>query len=603
MIEREGMGVAVVFGVSQHVVTGATNASVSLHEVIYIVLDDQEKKRGQRRVQAEIVRIQHDTFDAIVFGDTSDIRVGQTIELSRTLVTIPLGPGLLGSLVDGHLNFLASLDVLHGQNWSQKVDKKIGDEQISYLFTPKANLNHVVQAGDLLGVVSEGPIEHKIMVPFTLSGRYQVIAIASEKLAHPRDVMACLMHVDNKTTHEITLTQYCCPRNALLATQKRAVPDSSLNTKLRGVDVMMPIAKGGAACVIAPARMNSMIAHHLVCHVDADVVVYVTSGNCALVLSELFFAFNNTPGKGAPSFRTVVITNAASDLASQELSLHSGATIAEYYQRMGLDVVLVADGISGFSDALQTINDQLGEPIDDDGLPLDFKTRMARFFERASYEVHTEHDRRGSLTIIGCASSSLWSIESPSMKAIRAACSSVLYANSACEFTSEKAVILRHSSPPSINLLAPIYREAFEKAQGTPEQLYRFYEQGLDLLRKVNLLGDECLSVPEYIHACKVKMFDEVFLRQDSWSVHDSAPSETRIASQLKHVLALMHFDFSFTSTQTAQEFFATLTSMMRALNRMSTREQQFESHLRRISELVVHHHTPFSSEAMRNQL
>jgi V/A-type H+-transporting ATPase subunit A len=86
-------------------------------------------------------------------------------------------------------------------------------------------------------------------------------------------------------------------------------------------------------------------------------------------------------------------------VSAREASLFTGATIGEYYRDLGYDVLLLADSISRWAEALREISGRLGEMPAEEGYPPYLSSALAAFFERAG-RVVTLSGGHGSLTII-----------------------------------------------------------------------------------------------------------------------------------------------------------------------------------------------------------
>lgn len=69
---------------------------------------------GNERLMAEVLRIHGNTADMQVFEDTRGVRVGDPVEMSGEMLSVFLGPGLLGQVFDGLQNPLAVLARDHG---------------------------------------------------------------------------------------------------------------------------------------------------------------------------------------------------------------------------------------------------------------------------------------------------------------------------------------------------------------------------------------------------------------------------------------------------------------------------------------------------------
>jgi V/A-type H+-transporting ATPase subunit A len=82
------------------------------------------------------------------------------------MLSASLGPGLLGRVFDGLQNPLAALAEAHGFFLPRGVSAPPLDFDLKWSFTPKVSVGDRVAPGGVLGVVPEGPFNHKIMVPF-----------------------------------------------------------------------------------------------------------------------------------------------------------------------------------------------------------------------------------------------------------------------------------------------------------------------------------------------------------------------------------------------------------------------------------------------------
>ena len=103
-----GVGYARVLAVRESLVTIDTGGkAIRKNEVGFILV-------GQERLMAEVLRIQGNTADMQVFEDTRGVRVGDRVEMSGEMLSVVLGPGLLGQVFDGLENPLAVLREIMG---------------------------------------------------------------------------------------------------------------------------------------------------------------------------------------------------------------------------------------------------------------------------------------------------------------------------------------------------------------------------------------------------------------------------------------------------------------------------------------------------------
>ena len=93
---EEGRGGRIV-GVNGNMVTVEFDTSVRQNEVAYVL-------SGDVRLMAEVIRVRNRYADLQVFEETHGLVVGGRVEFSGELLSVELGPGLLGIIVDGLQN-------------------------------------------------------------------------------------------------------------------------------------------------------------------------------------------------------------------------------------------------------------------------------------------------------------------------------------------------------------------------------------------------------------------------------------------------------------------------------------------------------------------
>ena len=84
-----------VAGVNGNIVTiDFHDLPIMKNEVAHILV-------GDRRLKSEVLRIRGASAEMQVFEDTAGIKVGDAVELSGEMLSVSLGPGLLGTIYDG----------------------------------------------------------------------------------------------------------------------------------------------------------------------------------------------------------------------------------------------------------------------------------------------------------------------------------------------------------------------------------------------------------------------------------------------------------------------------------------------------------------------
>jgi V/A-type H+-transporting ATPase subunit A len=98
--------------------------------------------------------------------------------------------------------------------------------------------------------------------------------------------------------------------------------------------------------------------------------------------------------------RTILVVNTSNmPVAAREASIYTAVTMAEYYRDMGYHVLLLADSISRWAEALREISSSLEEMPGEEGYPTYLASRLSSFFERAGV-VDTMSGKTGSLSMI-----------------------------------------------------------------------------------------------------------------------------------------------------------------------------------------------------------
>lgn len=82
------------------------------------------------------------------------------------MLSVELGPGLLGQVFDGLQNPLEEISRQFGYFLPRGVDPPALDHTYQWAFTPAVRIGTMLGPGDTVGHVQEGPLCHRIMIPF-----------------------------------------------------------------------------------------------------------------------------------------------------------------------------------------------------------------------------------------------------------------------------------------------------------------------------------------------------------------------------------------------------------------------------------------------------
>ena len=292
------------------------------------------------------------------------------------------------------------------RKWDFKASVKVGD---------------TVSAGDPIGSVAEGHINHKIMVPFD---EYEPLSVTwvQEGVFTPDETVARAKRSDG-TDVALKMVQDWPVKRALPAGMlsrrmvERLYPQERMTTSQRIIDTFFPIARGGTACIPGPFGAGKTVLQSLISrHSSVDVVIVVACGERA---GEVVETINEFPKMTDPKTggtlmdRTVIICNTSSmPVAAREASIYLGITIGEYYRQMGLNVLLLADSTSRWAQAMRETSGRLEEIPGEEAFPAYLDSSIKSVYERAGV-MQTNDGSKGSLTMIGTVSPAGGNFEEP----------------------------------------------------------------------------------------------------------------------------------------------------------------------------------------------
>ena len=143
-----------------------------------------------------------------------------------------------------------------------------------------------MRAGDAIGTVPEGPITHKVMVPFDLDESFEVTWIRDGSVTVDEPVAR--IRTASGAQRTLTLAQEWpvrepLPRRLLArGYSTRLFPAEPMIATQRIIDAFFPIVQGGAACIPGPFGAGKTVLLNLIArHSDVDVVILVACGERA----------------------------------------------------------------------------------------------------------------------------------------------------------------------------------------------------------------------------------------------------------------------------------------------------------------------------------
>ena len=351
---------------------------------------------GTRGLLGEIIRFTGDTATLQIYEDTTGLAIGAPVVTTGASLTAELGPGLLGAVLDGVGRPLARLAESTGDFVAPGASVPTLDRARRWTFAARHTAGERVERGDVLGVVTEHAIEHRILAP--CAGTLDAIASGDFCVD---DTFATIGGT------RVTLAQPWPIRTPRPVAQRLPI-DRPLVTGQRVFDLLFPLAEGGTIAVPGGFGTGKTIVEHaLAKYAEADIVVFVGCGERGNEMAELLEQFPRLvdPRTGRSIMeRTVLVVNTSNmPVVAREASVYLGVTIAEYFRDMGYRVAVMVDSLSRWAEALRDIGARLQEMPGEEGYPTYMANRLGALYERGGRaRVLGGPERTGAITLV-CA--------------------------------------------------------------------------------------------------------------------------------------------------------------------------------------------------------
>jgi V/A-type H+-transporting ATPase subunit A len=479
---------------------------------------------GDSQLPGEIIRLSGGEAVAQVYEPTSGLRAGDPATGTGGPLSIELGPGLLGSIIDGTGRPLTALAGSREGNASRPFLSRGArlatlDHTRRFEFRATVTVGETVGPGDLLGTAGDDRgHSHPVLVPPEVSGTVTAIRPG------PATVTAAVAEIDG--TPLPLLHHWPVRRPRPVASRLDSV--RPLVTGQRVIDTLFPVARGGTATIPGGFGTGKTVLEQQIAKwADADVVVYVGCGERGDELTEVLEEFPRLvdPRTGGSLMdRTVLVANTSNmSVAAREASIYTGATVAEYFRDQGRHVVLLADSTSRWGEALREISSRLGEMPAEEGYPAYLATRLAGFYERAgAVTCQGSNQRHGSLTIVGAVSPPGGDFSEPMTQ-------HTLRMTGAFWALDRDLARARHFPAVGWQRSYTLYRLdgwfGGEVATSWPRQrewALDMLQQETALLEIAQLLGADTLPPPQQVVLRTARLLREDFLQQSSFDEADA---------------------------------------------------------------------------------
>jgi V/A-type H+-transporting ATPase subunit A len=535
---------------------------------------------GGLALKSEVVEIAGDIAKLQVFEDTRGIELNTPIEFTSHLLEAELGPGLIGSIFDGLQNPLEKVADAMGLFLTRGTYIVALDREKHWDYQPTAKVGDVLERGDEIGFVMEGRFHHKIMLPFAFRGKYRVTWII-EPGFFPIDEMVAKVEDEGGNEHSLTMVQRWPVKTALIE-GKRVKATKMMETGCRIIDTQFPIVKGGTFCTPGPfGAGKTVLQHHLSKYSSVDIVVVTACGERAGEVVEVIKTFPHLtdPYTGESLMnRTVIICNTSSmPVAAREASVYLGATIAEYYRQMGLDVLLLADSTSRWAQAMREISGRLEEIPGEEAFPAYLASRIAAFYERSGV-IALKNGQNGSVTICGAVSPAGGNFEEPVTQATLAVVGAFL------GLSRERSDARKYPAiDPLISWSKYIERvgiDLHDKVEGWEEKnrkAARVLFEGSEIGKRMEVVGEEGISISDLVFYLQSELYEFCYLQQNFFDKEDVYCSLDRQIAFFELMQKMFKTKFSFDSHDEARNYFLSLQSQVKNMNFLAFESDEYK--------------------------
>ncbi|WP_298064767.1 V-type ATP synthase subunit A [uncultured Rikenella sp.] len=567
-----------VIGIIANLVTVKADGPVSQNEICYIQMD------GGVRLMAEVIKVIGDKAYVQVFESTRGLKGGTRVEFEGHMLEATLGPGILTRIYDGLQNDLKAMEgvFLKRGEYNDPLDM-----ESRWDFTPLvAAENQEVRAGDWLGWVPEGWLQHKVMVPFKMEGTYRLKWIAPAGNYKITETIATVVD-ENGVEHGLSMMQRWPVKVPITAFKDKPRPFRTMETGFRAIDTFNPIAEGGTGFIPGPFGAGKTVLQHGISkQANADVIIIAACGERANEVVETFVEFPelDDPRTGRKLMeRTTIIANTSNmPVSAREASVYTAMTLGEYYRAMGLKVLLLADSTSRWAQALREMSNRLEELPGQDAFPVDLSAIISNFYARAGF-VYLNNGETGSVTFIGTVSPAGGNLKEPVTESTKKA-ARCFYALSQARADSKRYPAIDPLESYSKYLEYPEIVSYLDENYGDDWVAKvlaskAMVQRGKEAFEQINILGDDGVPVDYHDRYWKSELLDFIILQQDSFDATDANCPMERQVYMFDLVMDICGRTFRFDDFEACVAYYKRLINELRQMNFSVFKSEDFQRH------------------------
>lgn len=573
-----------VIGVVSNLITIEATGPITQNEICLILSEG-------KKLKAEVIKVTDNWASAQLFESSRTIKMGSEVEFTGHMLEVELGPGILSKRYDGLQSDLTKMGGMFID--MGEVTTPLDYDKL-FSFKPLVKKGDRVKAGDWIGSVQENWINHKIMVPFSLKGSFNVVSVAGKGDYKITETMATLLS-ENGEEQQISMVQKWPVKLAIDKFDNKLRPYSILQTGLRVIDTFNPIAEGGTGYIPGPFGTGKTVLQQAIAkNSQADIVIIVACGERANEVVEIFTEFpqltDATTGRKLDEKITIICNTSNMPVAAREASVYVGMTLSEYYRMMGLKVLMLADSTSRWAQALREMSNRMEELPGPDAFPVELPATIANFYSRAGL-VELNNGQTGSVTFIGTVSPAGGNFKEPVTE------STSKVARCFYALSQKRADAKRY---PAIDSLASYskYLDYPEFILDSDTRIQRGWTQlvkgakdmvrtGIEAKGQINILGDDAVPLDYHTSFWKSEMIDFALIQQDSFDDVDMNTPLERQRYMLNKVMEVCKKDFTFSDFEEVGAYFKKLINLLKQMNYSPYESSDFKAYENQLDDVL----------------
>jgi V/A-type H+-transporting ATPase subunit A len=543
MMNSNSKRTGALISIQDSLVKARFNENVIMGETAEILVEGKFLQAEVLQVASDPKNTEGGIVEMQVFEDLTGAKIGDLVVFKGKALSVLLGPGLLTSIWDGLQNALYPLGeqdsyLKPGMKAPALDEKKLWD------FTPRVKAGDTICGGQAIGSVPEGRFEHKILLPFGF-GKCKVQTIIGSSSVTITQTVALVIDEHNKE-HEVKLV-FSHPVKSPIPFMQRAIPNKTISTGVRVIDLLAPVAYGGTVGNPGPFGAGKTVLQHTLCkYALADIIIMAACGERAGEAVEVFkdFAELADPSTGESLMNRMCIFGNTSSMpvAAREASVFIALTVGEYYRYQGYNVILLADSTSRWAQALRERSGRQGDIPGPEAFPMDIPDQIKGMYQRAGADTASG----GSLTFIGTVSPAGGNFQEPVTQATMDSTGGFW------GLSQDRADAKKYPAIDPLVYTNSVYDSFIGKKDR--DQIVKTLQEANDIDQTISTIGLKKVPIEKYVLYQKGQTIDFCVLQQDAFHELDACTRPERLQVINKAVQKLIATPIHFSNGEGEDE-------------------------------------------------